>query len=259
MKKHISRKRFGQHFLINQNVLNDIITAINPQKEDLMIEIGPGLGAMTTLLLNLLIKLHAIEIDHYLIQLLQHKFDKDKLYLYEIDVLKFNFYSILSSNTKKTRIVGNLPYNISTTLLFYLMQVAPYVQDQHFMLQKQLAERIAAKPGNKKFGQLSVMLQWRYHIELLFPVEPNSFQPIPCVDSVFIRMTPYTKPLKCNKTLLKKTVSHAFSQRRKFICNSINNLFSLNDLKTVNINPQCRPESITIQQYVALANLLKNK
>lgn len=255
--KHIPRKRFGQHFLKDQNILYNIVHAIAPEKNDIMVEIGPGLAALTGLLLKLVTKLHVIEIDHNLAIWLRKQFDPRHLQIYKTDVLKFDFLSILLERQCKLRIVGNLPYNISSPLLFYLMRLTQHIQDQHFMLQKEVVERLVAKPGTKKFGRLSVMLQWRYDMELLFTVQPIAFNPPPHVDSAMIRMIPIAKPLVCEYIFLKQVVNQAFSQRRKIICNCMHGLLTIANLISVGINPQLRPESLTIEQYVKLANLLK--
>ena len=180
--KHIPRKRFGQNFLTDQGVLYDIIRAIDPQPDDAMVEIGPGLAAMTRLLLESLKQLHVVELDRDLVERLKKQFDPARLIVHAGDALQFDFASLPVPAGQKLRVVGNLPYNISSPLLFHLAQIAPQVQDQHFMLQKEVVERMVAEPGSKAYGRLSVMLQWRYHMELLFVVPPSAFDPPPQVD-----------------------------------------------------------------------------
>lgn len=255
--KHIPRKRFGQHFLHDQTVLHKIIYAISPKTNDIIVEIGPGLGAITQFLLKSLIQLHVIECDRNLVTYLKNKFYSRQLHIHLFDALKFDFTSIAIKSQRKIRIIGNLPYNISTPLLFYLTKLIPYVQDQHFMLQKEVVERLVAKPGSKAFGRLSVMLQWRYNIKLLFLVQPTAFNPQPNVTSAVVRMIPITQPLLCEQTLLEKIVTKVFSQRRKIMRNCIVGLLTINDLIAVDIDPQLRPEAITITQYVKLANQLR--
>ena len=253
--KHIPRKRFGQNFLTDQNVLHEIIRAISPAADDLMVEIGPGQGAMTGLLLPALNALHAVELDRDLVTLLKKKFGTDKLIIHSGDALTFDFSSLLKEG-KKLRIVGNLPYNISSPLLFHLAQFAPQVQDQHFMLQKEVVERMVAAPGGKDYGRLSVMLQWRYHMELLFIVPPEAFDPPPRVDSAIVRMIPLAQPLECEQAKLEQVVTKAFSQRRKVIRNCLSGMFTEAQLVDAGVDPQARPETVALAQYVALARLL---
>lgn len=254
--KHIPRKRFGQHFLKDAAILEAIIAAISPQKTDLMIEIGPGLGAMTRLLLNHLALLHVIELDRDLVQHLEKTWPAEKLRIHQGDALQYNFASIAGEPGRKIRIVGNLPYNISTPLLFHLTAFAPQVIDQHFMLQKEVVQRMVAQPGSKAYGRLSVMLQWQYHMEQLFDVPPSAFSPPPEVDSAIVRMIPRTAPASCDKTKLEKTVTQAFSQRRKILRNTLAPLFAENDLIDAGIDPGRRPEDIPYEQFIALANRL---
>lgn len=173
--KHIPRKRFGQNFLTDQLVLSHITSAINPQPDQTMVEIGPGLAAMTKLLLEGLSQLHVVELDRDLVARLKKNFDPAKLIVHEGDALRFDFSTIPVPPDKKLRVVGNLPYNISSPLLFHLAEIAHLVEDQHFMLQKEVVERMVAEPGGKAYGRLSVMLQWRYHMDLLFIVPPTAF------------------------------------------------------------------------------------
>ena len=252
--KHIPRKRFGQNFLTDQNVLHDIIRVIAPAASDTMVEIGPGQGAMTALLLPYLSSLHVVEIDRDLVAMLQKKFSPDKLILHAGDALQFDF-GCLQPAQGKLRIVGNLPYNISSPLLFHLARYAPLVEDQHFMLQKEVVQRMVAPPGGKDYGRLSVMLQWRYQMEMLFIVPPQAFDPPPKVDSAIVRMRPLASPLACEQVKLEQVVTQAFSQRRKVIRNSLGGLFTEAQLISAGIDPQARPETIALEQYVALTHL----
>jgi 16S rRNA (adenine1518-N6/adenine1519-N6)-dimethyltransferase len=255
--KHIPRKRFGQNFLTDQAVLHDIIRAIDPQPDDTMVEIGPGLAAMTRLLLESLKQLHVVELDRDLVARLKKSFDPTRLQVHEGDALQFDFASIPVAAGGKLRVVGNLPYNISSPLLFHLADIAPRVQDQHFMLQKEVVERMVAEPGSKTYGRLSVMLQWRYHMELLFVVPPAAFDPPPQVDSAIVRMIPLPQPLACDAQRLAQVVTKAFSQRRKVIRNCVAGMFTENDLIAAGIDPQARPEAVPMEQFVALANLAR--
>jgi 16S rRNA (adenine1518-N6/adenine1519-N6)-dimethyltransferase len=252
--KHIPRKRFGQNFLTDQNVLSEIIRVIAPTAADIMVEIGPGQGAMTALLLAQLSRLQVVELDRDLVALLQKKFSSDKLIIHSGDALQFDF-SALQPTQGKLRIVGNLPYNISSPLLFHLAQYAQQVEDQHFMLQKEVVQRMVAPPGGKDYGRLSVMLQWRYQMEMLFIVPPSAFDPPPKVDSAIVRMRPIESPLACEQARLEQVVTQAFSQRRKVIRNSLGGLFTEQQLITAGIDPQARPETISLEQYVALTHL----
>ena len=254
--KHIPRKRFGQNFLTDDVVLHDIIRSIAPAADDAMVEIGPGLAAMTALLLEELRHLHVVELDRDLVERLKKRFSAERLTVHSADALKFDFASIPVPEGRKLRVVGNLPYNISSPLLFHLAEIAPQVQDQHFMLQKEVVERMVAEPGGKAYGRLSVMLQWRYHMELLFVVPPTAFDPPPQVDSAIVRMIPLAQPMACEQALLEQVVTKAFSQRRKVIRNCVASLFTEDELRQAGVDPQARPEAVPVEQFVALANLL---
>lgn len=254
--KHIPRKRFGQNFLTDELVLHNIISDIAPAVGDAMVEIGPGLAAMTQLLLESLKQLHVVELDRDLVSRLRKTFPADRLTVHSADALKFDFASIPVPPGQKLRVVGNLPYNISTPLLFHLADFAPLVQDQHFMLQKEVVERMVAEPGSKAFGRLSVMLQWRYRMDLRFIVPPDAFDPPPRVDSAIVRMIPIAQPLQCEVAALEQVVTKAFSQRRKVIRNCVAGLLNEQDLIDAGINPQDRPEAVAVERFVALANIL---
>ena len=254
--KHIPRKRFGQNFLTDQLVLSQIIRAIHPQPGQTMVEIGPGLAAMTSLLLEGLDQLHVVELDRDLVARLKKNFSPEKLIIHEGDALQFDFASIPVAEGKKLRVVGNLPYNISSPLLFHLADIAPLVEDQHFMLQKEVVERMVAPPGSKTYGRLSVMLQWRYHMELMFVVTPEAFDPPPKVDSAIVRMIPKAQPLECRVEHLEAVVTKAFSQRRKVVRNCLAGLITEQQLIAAGVDPQSSAETIPLEQYVALARLL---
>jgi len=253
--KHIPRKRFGQNFLTDQNILHDIISAIAPAADDLMVEIGPGQGAMTSLLLQALNQLHAVELDRDLVAMLQKKFSTERLIIHSGDALHFDFASLVPTG-RKLRIVGNLPYNISSPLLFHLARFVAQVQDQHFMLQKEVVERMVAEPGSKDYGRLSVMLQWRYQMELIFIVPPEAFDPPPKVESAIVRMIPITSPLECEQIKLEQVVTKAFSQRRKVMRNCLSGMFTEVQLVEAGIDPQSRPETVGLEEYVRLARAL---
>jgi len=253
--KHIARKRFGQNFLQDDRVLGDIIDSIAPRDGDTMVEIGPGLAAMTDLLLKSLPHMHVVELDRDLVARLEKRYPREKLTIHAGDALKFDFSSIPVPEGHKLRVVGNLPYNISSPLLFHLAEFAPQVQDQHFMLQKEVVERMVAEPGTKAYSRLSVMLQWRYRMALLFIVPPDAFDPPPKVDSAIVRMIPIENPLPCDPARLEAVVAKAFSQRRKVIRNCVAGMFTEEQLVQAGINPQDRPEAVPMEAYVALANL----
>ena len=253
--RHLPKKRFGQNFLHDAGVLQQIIEAIAPAQEDRMIEIGPGKGAMTARLLAQLNELHVVELDRDLVTLLQKTFANRGLIIHSADALQFQFDQ-LRTDERQLRIVGNLPYNISTPLLFHLAQYAPMIKDQHFMLQKEVVERMVAPPGGRDYGRLSVMLQWRYQMAQLFVVPPQAFDPPPKVESAIVRMIPIAQPLACEQHFLEQVVTTAFSQRRKVIRNSLGGLFTESQLIEAGINPQARPETIGLEAYVSLAQRL---
>ncbi len=254
--KHVARKRFGQNFLTDKQVLQDIIQTIAPARADTMVEIGPGLGAMTRLLLDDLDLLHVVELDRDLVVRLQKTFDQKKLLIHSGDALQFDFGTLPVPAGQKLRVVGNLPYNISSPLLFHLASFTALVQDQHFMLQKEVVERMVAPPGGKSYGRLSVMLQWRYAMSLRFIVPPTAFDPPPRVESAIVRMIPLETPLPCNQQALEAVVLKAFSMRRKVLRNCLAGMFTENQLIDAGVDPTLRPETISLEQYVGLANRL---
>lgn len=250
--QYIPRKRFGQNFLKDNLVINKIIEAISLNQDDVVIEIGPGLGAITKILVKKLINLHAIEIDRDIVALLKKQFTADQLTLYCQDALQFNFSNI--HGLKK--IIGNLPYNISTSLLFYLVQFSDQIESMYFMLQKEVASRLVAKPSTSNYGQLSILMQYDFSIEPLFEVPPSAFWPEPKIDSTFIRMVPTSGQYGVvkDKIIFKKIVTTAFNQRRKTLHNSLKTLISVKQLKKNDINPASRAEDINIGEFVRLTN-----
>ena len=252
MKTHIPRKRFGQNFLNSPGIIRKIVAAIAPRRGDLMVEIGPGQAAITEPLLAELDRLHVVEIDRDLIAELKRRFPADRLIIHEGDALDFDFATL----GEGLRVVGNLPYNISTPLLFHLGAFAGNVYDMHFMLQKEVVDRMVSAPGSSEYGRLSVMLQYRFHMERLFIVPPGAFTPAPKVDSAVVRMIP--KPASelhaRNAEVFASVVSTAFSQRRKMLRNTLRSLFSETQLQALSITPTLRPEALGVEDYVRLAN-----
>jgi 16S rRNA (adenine1518-N6/adenine1519-N6)-dimethyltransferase len=258
--QHIPRKRFGQNFLQDQKVIHDIITAIHPQPGDPLVEIGPGLAALTEPLLNHTTPLHVIEIDRDIVAHLQTRFPADELIIHQLDALKMDFTSLRDTIApgKKLRVVGNLPYNISTPLLFHLAEHHAAINDMHFMLQKEVVERLAAQPSTRDYGRLSVMLQYRFAMLKVLDVPPTAFYPAPKVDSAIIRIVPYpTLPFVAkDEAFFAALVTQAFSQRRKTIRNTLRTLADEAQLQAAGIDPGRRPETLTVQEYVTLSNHL---
>ncbi|ULJ63059.1 16S rRNA (adenine(1518)-N(6)/adenine(1519)-N(6))-dimethyltransferase RsmA [Wielerella bovis] len=257
MTEHKARKRFGQNFLQDTRIISDIVNAVRPQADDVVIEIGPGLGAITQPLTRKLNRLHVCEIDRDIIQFLKKQDFANKLTIHEGDVLKFDFRQIAG----RKKIVGNLPYNISTPLLFKLSEVADEVIDMHFMLQKEVVERMVAAPKTNDYGRLSVMLQYFFDMESLIDVPPESFTPAPKVDSAVVRMIPVAGRIGVAENFqhFSDLVRDAFQQRRKTIRNNLKNIASDDDLQAVGISPQQRPEEIAPELFVKLSNYLINK
>ncbi|MFC2506088.1 MAG: 16S rRNA (adenine(1518)-N(6)/adenine(1519)-N(6))-dimethyltransferase RsmA [Kingella sp. (in: b-proteobacteria)] len=257
MTEHKARKRFGQNFLQDMRIINDIVNAVRPQTDDIVIEIGPGLAAITEPLTRKLNQLHVCEIDRDIIQFLKKQPFANKLVIHDGDVLQFDFRSIVG----KKKIVGNLPYNISTPLLFRLSEVADDVIDMHFMLQKEVVERMVALPKTNDYGRLSVMLQYFFDMEMLIEVPPESFDPAPKVDSAVVRMIPQLNRIGMAENFkhFSDLVRDAFHQRRKTIRNNLKGIASDDDLQTVGIQPQQRAEEIAPELYVKLSNYLINR
>ncbi len=246
--RHIPRKRFGQHFLTDRGIIEDIVQAIAPAAGQAMIEIGPGLGAMTQPLAERLGHLTVIELDRDLAVLLRKK---PELTVIESDVLRVDFGALADSAAAPIRIVGNLPYNISTPILFHLLDVADRVQDQHFMLQKEVIDRMVAKPSTSDYSRLSVMLQWRYAMENVLFVPPTSFDPPPRVDSAIVRMLPHAAPAAVDVKLFSELVRVAFSQRRKLLRHSLGKWLEARNFSGT-FNLQRRAEEVPVAEYIAL-------
>lgn len=250
--KHIPRKRFGQNFLVSAGVIANIVDAIQPQRGDLMVEIGPGLAALTAPLLACLNRLHVVEIDRDLIARLKESFSPERLTIHEGDALAFDFATL----GDQLRVVGNLPYNISTPLLFHLAESAASVRDMHFMLQKEVVDRMVASPGGAEYGRLSVMLQYRFEMERLFLVPPDAFKPAPKVESAIVRLLP--RPLSAlgarDTAVFSRVVMAAFSQRRKMLRNTLRALIGESALAELGITPTRRAEELAVADYVRIAN-----
>lgn len=255
---HIARKRFGQHFLTDGGIIDAIVTAIEPADDQALVEIGPGLGALTLPLLQSLPAssrpLTVIELDRDLAAKLRRR---EALEVIESDVLKVDFGAIAAARGRRLRVVGNLPYNISTPILFHLLGFVDQVVDQHFMLQKEVVDRMAATPGNKDFGRLTVMLQWRYHIESVLDVPPEAFEPPPRVNSAIVRMLPYAQAPLLDPVLLGEMVQVAFSQRRKLLRHSLGVWLAARDFEG-EFDLKRRAEEVPVAEYIALAQALSS-
>jgi 16S rRNA (adenine1518-N6/adenine1519-N6)-dimethyltransferase len=251
---HVARKRFGQHFLADRHVSERILAALDPQPDDNVVEIGPGLGALTGPLLQRVRRLAVIEIDRDLAARLAAEYATDRLTLHNADALEFDFASL----GPDLRVVGNLPYNISSPLLFHLAQFEATLRDVTVMLQKEVVERMAAAPATPEYGRLSIMLQVRFRIERLFAVPPGAFRPAPKVDSAVVRLTPLrdVRPKLADETLFARLVTAAFGQRRKTLRNALKLLASESDLERAGIAPGARGETLSVADFVRLANAL---
>jgi 16S rRNA (adenine1518-N6/adenine1519-N6)-dimethyltransferase len=249
--RHQARKRFGQHFLADTGVLSAIVRAIDPRPGQAIVEIGPGLGALTQPLVERCGRLTVIELDRDLAAQLRKRSD---LQVIEADVLIVDFAALAAARAppKKLRIVGNLPYNISSPVLFHLLPSAAVVEDQHFMLQKEVVERMAAGPGSKDYGRLSVMLQWRYHVEALFDVAPEAFEPPPRVHSAVVRMTPWPQPDAVDPALLESMMAAAFSMRRKLLRHSLGPWLEARGWRG-DFDLRRRAEEVPVSEYLGLA------
>ncbi|MCA0403148.1 MAG: 16S rRNA (adenine(1518)-N(6)/adenine(1519)-N(6))-dimethyltransferase RsmA [Proteobacteria bacterium] len=252
--KHQPRKRFGQNFLQNPHIISQILSALNALPQDKIIEIGPGLGAITEPLLRRLDKLIAIEVDTDLLAHLKNLNNGHKLELISADALTIDF----SQWGEGLRVVGNLPYNISTPIIFCLLNYVSSIKDMHFMLQKEVVERLASKPNSKAYGRLSVMVQYFCEVIDLFDVPPESFFPAPKVNSAVVRLTPYKKsPFESvNMQVFAKVVAQAFSMRRKTLANNLKPLLDKQALESLGIDPILRPEQISVADYVKITNSL---
>jgi len=260
MASHKPRKRFGQNFLHDISVLQHIIAVIDPRTDDHIVEIGPGKGILTQPLLDQSDHVEVIELDRDLVVYLHEKFAATKsLQIYSADALTFD-YCRLATAPKKLRIVGNLPYNISTPLMFHLLEYTACIGDMHFMLQKEVADRLAAQPGTAAYGRLSLMIQYHFIVERLFIVSPGSFNPVPKVDSAFIRLVPHSQPPVhvADQALFKQLISQAFSQRRKTIRNSLKGTLTTDEIVAANIDPGLRAEALSLAEFARLSNTVSD-
>lgn len=252
--KHIAKKKFGQNFLKDTSIINAIIQSINPVPDDLLIEIGPGLGALTKPLLEKTNHLLAIEVDRDIVAWMENEYSKKNITVFNEDILNFNFDQF----DQKVRIVGNLPYNISTPILFKCIDNITNIKDLHFMLQKEVVDRMIAVPSSSEYGRLSVMLQYYFVMEHLVHVPKESFDPEPKVESSFVRLIPYKHyPFVANNIeQFGRIVKEAFSQRRKTIRNTLKSFISENDFQKIDINPQLRAENLAVSDFVKISNYL---
>lgn len=252
--KHIPKKRFGQNFLTDQSIIQALVSAITPKPDDLMVEIGPGLGALTQPLIKQLQHLHVVEIDRDIISWMQGFYPAEKITIHNSDALKFDFKTI----GERIRVVGNLPYNISSPILFHLLDNVQTIIDMHFMLQKEVVERMVAAPSTPAYGRLSVMLQYKLHMEYLFTVPPEAFDPPPKVESAFVRCVPHASlPFTAvDEKLFARVVLNAFGQRRKTLRNTLKGMLDDDGFTKLDINPHLRAENLSVEKFVAIANYL---
>jgi 16S rRNA (adenine1518-N6/adenine1519-N6)-dimethyltransferase len=275
--KHIPKKRFGQNFLTDQSIISSLIAAIDPSEDDLMVEIGPGLGAMTQPLLSRLKHLHVVELDRDIVDWMRAHYPAGKITIHNIDALKFDFSTLTASSApsetpehqrnadanagtdeRRIRVVGNLPYNISTPILFHLLENTGAIIDMHFMLQKEVVERMVAQPSTPAYGRLSVMLQYRLQMEYLLTVPPEAFDPPPKVESAFVRAVPYAAvPYPAtDERLFAGIVQAAFGQRRKTLRNTLKGILDDAGFEKLGIDSQLRAENLGVAEFVAIANYL---
>ena len=254
---HIPRKRFGQNFLEDRAVVERIVEAIYPRRGERMVEIGPGLGALTTPLLKAVDRLDVVEIDRDIVRSLRSRFSPEILSVHEGDALETDFGAL----GPDLRVVGNLPYNISTPILFHLSTFVAVIRDCHFMLQREVVQRMGAQPDTAEYGRLSVMLQYRWQIEPLFDVAPTAFNPPPKVWSSIVRMTPYPSPPVAarDERRLAQVVTAAFGQRRKTLRNALAPLVSAQELVALGIDPGVRGETLGVAAFVGIANHLADR
>lgn len=257
---HFARKRFGQNFLNDSYIIDSIVSAIHPQKHEALIEIGPGLGALTEPVGERLDALTVIELDRDLAARLQtHPFLGPKLTIYQQDAMTFNFAELAAERGQPLRVFGNLPYNISTPLMFHLFSYTDAIKDMHFMLQKEVVNRLVAGPGSKAYGRLTVMAQYYCNVIPVLEVPPESFTPAPKVDSAVVRLVPHTsdqRPSVSDVRVLSRITTEAFGKRRKTLRNSLGHLFSVEALAEMGIDATLRAENISVAQYCQLANWL---
>ncbi|CAL4319091.1 16S rRNA (adenine(1518)-N(6)/adenine(1519)-N(6))-dimethyltransferase RsmA [Buchnera aphidicola] len=260
-KKYFPKKSLGQNFLCDKNVISKIVDFIDPKGEDCLVEIGPGLAALTYPISKFVEKLFIIEIDKKLLLYLKDYSFYKKLCIFNMNVLDFDFKQLSLENHKMLRIFGNIPYNISVKLILFLIKFNNYICDINFMVQKEVAERLVAIPGTKFYGRLSIIVQCYYDISIGFNISPKSFFPIPKIDSTFIYIRPKQIPFYSSMYLnnLSKITFFAFQKRRKFLKNSLSNLFNQQDLLNLGINPYLRAENLSVMEYCKLANFYEHK
>lgn len=261
-KKHLghqARKRFGQNFLHDEQIIEQLVQAIQPKPDQALVEIGPGLAALTRPVSEQAGHLHVIEIDRDLAaRLADDPFMGPQLTIFQGDALNYDFLQLSQQLGQPLRVFGNLPYNISTPLIFHLLSQADAVADMHFMLQKEVTERMAARPGSKAFGRLSVMVQQRCQVTPVLRVPPGAFQPPPKVESAVVRLTPYAQPPHpvADLTMLDKVCREAFHQRRKTLRNNMKQLISAETLTALGLDPATRPETLSVADFTTMANWL---
>ncbi len=254
MPRHQPRKRFGQHFLHDRRIIQRIVTAFAPRPDQCVVEIGPGEGALTALLLERVGCLEVIEIDRDLAESLAREHTEENLHIHNEDVLEFDFPGLARARGKPLRVIGNLPYNISTPLLFHLLSASSCMTDMLFMLQKEVVDRMVAKPNTPAYGRLSVMIQYYCQVEKLFTLGPGAFNPPPRVDSAVISLSPHVSPpVKVNDDQgFARLVARAFSQRRKTLRNNLKGWLEDRDILQLGLDPACRAETLSLEQFAAL-------
>lgn len=254
--KHHPRKRFGQNFLVDAGIIAAIVAAIRPAHTDRIVEIGPGLGALTRPLLAAVEQMHAIEVDRDLATALKHEF-APRLTVHATDVLGFDFATLGDG----LRVIGNLPYNISTPLLFHIARYLAQVRDIHVMLQQEIVARMVAAPSDRNYGRLSVMLQYRFELEKLIDVPAAAFDPAPKVESAVVRLTPLRPPRFAarDEALFARLVKTAFSQRRKTLRNSLSAFLAESDLRSLAIAPKARAQELSVAQFVSIADYVSSR
>jgi 16S rRNA (adenine1518-N6/adenine1519-N6)-dimethyltransferase len=255
---HQPRKRFGQHFLEDDNVIQRLVEVIAPKTGQHLVEIGPGHGALTLPVLSKIGQMDVVELDRDLIPTLRVRSQEyGKLIIHEADALKFDF-GALANESELLRIIGNLPYNISTPLIFHLLEYAPQIGDMHFMLQKEVVDRLAADKGNKDYGRLSIMVQYHCQVTALFDVPPEAFNPPPKVNSSIVRIIPHrTLPFVAKDyVFFQDLVKQAFGQRRKTLRNCLKKLITDADWQHLTVDPKLRPEQLSVEDYVTISNAL---
>ncbi|GAA5178886.1 16S rRNA (adenine(1518)-N(6)/adenine(1519)-N(6)) -dimethyltransferase RsmA [Niveibacterium umoris] len=253
---HLARKRFGQNFLVDQNIIRKIVSAIAVKPGEPIVEIGPGLGALTAPLIAAAGHLHVVEIDRDLIARLKETYTPEQITIHEGDALKFDFGALAAGSEGKLKVVGNLPYNISTPLLFHLAEFATGVKEMTFMLQREVVDRMVADPDEEAYGRLGVMLQYRFHMAKLFDVPPGAFHPAPKVTSAIVRLVPKAAgELDCDDdALLAKVVTAAFGQRRKTLRNTLKGILDDGGFDALGVDPGKRGETLSLADFVRIAN-----